>query len=75
MATVVGRILNMAVVSSMAGSGGVCIWRESGILVFFFLVCLAWSSASRHKDLFTYNLVYKIAFYEFCDYFQCDLQR
>jgi hypothetical protein len=45
MATLVAKNANEAIVAPMVGSGGVCVWRESGF--------------SRREDVFTFNLVYK----------------
>jgi hypothetical protein len=42
---------------AMVGSGGVCVWRESGF--------------SRREDVFTFNLLYKEVLQIL--YFHCDM--
>jgi hypothetical protein len=47
----------------MMGSGRICVWRESGLV----LVRLQESSFSRREDVFTFDLVYKET-YKFCTF-------
>jgi hypothetical protein len=44
-ATTVARNANETIVTPMVGSGGVCVWQESGF--------------SRREDVFTLDLLYK----------------
>jgi hypothetical protein len=64
--TLVARNVNEAMVAPMMVSGGVCIWRESGIkrsgLCFY-----VWQESvfSRSENVFTLNLVFFINFINF----------
>jgi hypothetical protein len=53
--SLVARNTNEAVVVPMVGSGGLCVWWESGVS----LVRLAGICFSRREDIFTFNLFYK----------------
>jgi hypothetical protein len=44
-ATLVARNANECMMAPMVGSGGVCVWRESGF--------------NRHEDVFKFNELYK----------------
>jgi hypothetical protein len=74
MATAVVRNAKEAMVAPMVGSGGVCVWRESGVRRS--VLCCAFgkeSGFSRREDVFTFNLIKKDILLIL--YFQCDLQR
>jgi hypothetical protein len=47
-------------VAPMVGSGGVCVWRESGVRRSVLCWCV-WqeSGFSRREDVFTFNLLHK----------------
>jgi hypothetical protein len=59
-ATLAARNTNEAMVAPMVGSGGICVWRESGVRRSVLCWCV-WqeSDFSRREDVFTFNLVYK----------------
>jgi hypothetical protein len=61
-ATLVARNANEAMVAPVVGSGGVNVWRDSGIwsqAVSFVLVRLEESGFSRREDVCTFNFLYK----------------
>jgi hypothetical protein len=51
---------NEAIVAPMVGSGGVCVWRESGVRGSVLCWCV-WqeSGFNRHEDVFIFNSLYK----------------
>jgi hypothetical protein len=53
-------VINCIMVESMVGSGGVCVWRESGVRRSV-LCCCVWqeSGFSPSEDVSTFNLVSK----------------
>jgi hypothetical protein len=59
-ATLVARNENEAMVVPMIGSGGVCVWRESGARRSV-LCWSVWQDSGfiRREDVFTFNLVEK----------------
>jgi hypothetical protein len=67
-ATLVARNANEAMVAAMVGSGGVCVWQESGVRRSVLCWCV-WqeSGLSRREDVFTLNLL-KINIYKFCTF-------
>jgi hypothetical protein len=60
------RNANEAKMTHMVGSGGVCVWWESGVKRSVLCWCV-WqeSGFSRSKDVFTFNLLYKEMFTDF----------
>jgi hypothetical protein len=70
---VVSRNVNVSVMASVVGFGGVCIWREF-VIRRLALCWRAWqeSGFSRREDVSTLNSLYKGILHIF---FQCDLQR
>jgi hypothetical protein len=57
--TLVVRNANEAVAARVAGSGGIYVWRESGVRGSVLCWCvLEESRFSRREDVFTFNLVY-----------------
>jgi hypothetical protein len=62
-ATLVARNTNEAMEVHMMGSGGVCVWRESGVRRSVFCWCV-WreSGFNRREDVFAFNLLYKEIF-------------
>jgi hypothetical protein len=67
MATLVVRNANEALVAPTVGSGGVYVWRESGVRRSVLCLCI-WqeSGFSRREDAFTFNLVKE--FYKPCSF-------
>jgi hypothetical protein len=60
MATLVARNTNEVMVAPVVGSGGVCVWRESGVRRSVLCWCVWQESGFSHReDVFTFNLVYK----------------
>jgi hypothetical protein len=59
-ATLVARNANKAMVAPVVGSGGVCVWRESGDRRSVLCWC-DWQEYgfSHRKDVFTFDLLYK----------------
>jgi hypothetical protein len=64
--TLVGRNADEAMVMPMVRSGGICVWRESGVRGSVLCWCV-WdeSGFSRREDVFKFNLVEK-EFYKLC---------
>jgi hypothetical protein len=52
LATLIARNANEAMVANMVGSGGVCVWQESGF--------------SRCEDVFAFNFIKNV--YKFCTF-------
>jgi hypothetical protein len=67
-ATLAARNANEALVARMVGSGGVCVWRESGVRRSVLCWCV-WqeSGFSRREDVSTINLLYK-EIYKLCTF-------
>jgi hypothetical protein len=57
-ATLVARNTNEAMVTLVVGSGGVCVWRDSGVRRSVLCWCVWQESGFSHReDVITFNLV------------------
>jgi hypothetical protein len=56
---VVERKANEAMIAPMVGSGGVCVWRESGVRQSVLRCVWQEFGFSHRKDVFIFNTLYK----------------
>jgi hypothetical protein len=58
--TLAARNVNEAMAAPMVGSGGVCVWRESGVRRSVLCWCAGQESGFSHReDVVTFNLLDK----------------
>jgi hypothetical protein len=66
MATLVARNANEAMVTPVVGSGGVCVWRESGVRRSVLCGAFGWNLASVAVKMFSRLIYFMKKFYKCC---------